>query len=77
MATRPHGDGGVPPPSEQVHLPGESYLPVTVALGTTLSLVGVFLSWFVFGLGAAIVVVALVIWIRETREEIAELPLER
>ncbi len=77
MATGAPGDGGgPPPPSEQVHLPGPSYLPVVVALGTTVALVGVLLSWFVFGIGVVILVVSLARWIRDTREEIAELPLE-
>ena len=71
----PGGAQGVPPPTEQVHLPGPSYLPVIVALGTTVALVGVLLSWFVFGIGVVILVVSLARWIRDTREEIAELPL--
>ena len=31
----------VPPPGEAVHLPGPSFLPVVVAAGTTVTLVGV------------------------------------
>ena len=77
MATGAPGDGGAPPPpSEQVHLPGPSYLPVLVALGTTIALVGVVLSWWLFGIGMAILMPPLVIWIRKAREEMAELPLE-
>ena len=65
-----------PPPSEQLHLPGPSYLPALVALGTTIALVGVVLAWALFAIGMAILVVALVRWIREARAEMAELPLE-
>jgi hypothetical protein len=72
----PGGAQGVPPPTEQVHLPGPSFLPVVVAFGTTVALLGVLLSWFVFGIGVVILVVSLARWIRDTREEIAELPLE-
>ncbi len=72
----PGAKDGPPPPSEDIHLPGPSYLPALVALGVTLALLGVVLSWFVFALGVIVFVVPLVIWIRETREEIAELPLE-
>jgi hypothetical protein len=72
----PGNGGGPPPPSEQVHLPGPSYLPVLVAFGTSIALVGVVLSWWLFGIGMAILMPPLVIWIRSTREEIAELPLE-
>ena len=66
----------LPPPSEEVHLPEPSYLPVLVALGLTLALVGVVLTWVLTGIGAVIFVVAVVRWIRQTREEMAELPLE-
>ena len=77
MATvGPGGAEGVPPPTEQVHLPGPSYLPVIVAFATTIALAGVLLSWYVFGLGVIVLVIALARWIRDTREEIAELPLE-
>jgi Cytochrome c oxidase subunit IV len=70
-------DGGqLQPPSEEVHLPEPSYLPALVALGVTLALVGVILTWFITGIGVVIAVVAIVRWIRQTREEMAELPLE-
>ena len=70
-------DGGAPPPpSEEVHLPDPSYLPALVALGTTIALTGVIMHWVIVALGAVIAVWALVRWIRLTREEMAELPLE-
>jgi hypothetical protein len=69
-------DGEVPPPSEEVHLPEPSYLPVFVAFGATLSLVGILLSWVVFGVGAAILLVSLFRWIRSARQELSDLPLE-
>jgi hypothetical protein len=66
----------VPPASEQVHLPGATYLPAWTAFGITIALVGVILSWVITGIGAAIAVVAILRWIREAREDIAQLPLE-
>ena len=71
-----HAPNPPPPPSEDIHLPGPSYLPALVALGVTLALVGVVMSWIVFAIGLIVFVVPLVLWIREAREEIAELPLE-
>jgi len=71
-----HHDSELPPPSEEVHLPEPSYLPVFVAFGLTLTLVGLILSWIVFGIGAAIVLVALFRWIREARQEFDDLPIE-
>ena len=75
MAESANG-GRLPPPSEEVHLPEPSYLPALVALGLTIALVGVVLSWILAGLGAVLALVAIVRWIRQTREEMAELPLE-
>ena len=65
-----------PAPTEEVHLPGPSYLPIVVAFGTTLILVGVVISAVVLAIGVIITLVAIVRWVRETREEMAELPLE-
>ncbi|HEX8067070.1 MAG TPA: hypothetical protein VF520_11135 [Thermoleophilaceae bacterium] len=66
----------VPPPSEEVHLPDPSYMPVATAFGITLAVVGVVLSWAMVAIGLAIAVAAIYRWIRATREEMADLPLE-
>ncbi len=67
---------GADPPGELIHLPGPSYLPVLLALGITLAVVGVVISLFLVVIGVALTVVILVRWIRETRREMSELPLE-
>ena len=70
-------DGGaLPPPSEEVHLPEPSYLPALVALGLTIALLGVLFTWVLSGIGVVIFLVATIRWIRQTREEMSELPLE-
>jgi len=66
----------VPPAGEPVHLPGPSLLPVVVAAGITVVLVGVVLSPMLAGLGLLVTVVAIARWIREVRADIAELPQE-
>ena len=66
----------VPPPGEAVHLPGPSYLPVLTAFGITLAVIGVVISFFLTAAGLLITVIAVVRWVRETREDISELPLE-
>lgn len=76
MAGEPGSPEHVPPPGEPIHLPDPSYLPVIVAAGTTIALVGVVLNWVIFGIGAAITVVAIVRWVGQTRSDIADLPLE-
>jgi hypothetical protein len=60
---------------EIVHLPGPSYLPVIVAGATTLMVTGIVISWLMVALGAVVNVVAITRWIRETRRDIADLPL--
>ena len=47
-----------------------------VALGATIALVGVVLNWVVFGIGVAIMVVAIVRWVAQVRQEMDDLPLE-
>jgi hypothetical protein len=61
---------------EAIHLPGPSYQPVAVALGLTLAITGVVLFPIVAVIGLVITIVALYLWIRDTRREISELPLE-
>jgi Cytochrome c oxidase subunit IV len=70
------GGPEAPPPGEAIHLPGPSYLPVLTAFGATIAIVGIVLSWFIVAIGLIIVIVVVWRWIRETRDEIAELPLE-
>jgi Cytochrome c oxidase subunit IV len=70
-----HGDDATSA-SETVHLPGPSYLPVLTALGLTLALTGIVINWVLVGIGVVITLVAVVRWVRETREDIGELPLE-
>ena len=61
---------------EAIHLPGPSYQPVVLAFGLTLAITGVVLFPIVAVIGGVIALVALVGWIRDTRREISELPLE-
>ncbi len=70
------GEPGPPPAGESIHLPNPSYLPVLVAAGTTIALVGVVVNWVIFGLGVAVLLVSVLRWVGQTRHEMAELPLE-
>lgn len=76
MAERIQSSGSVPPAGEPIHLPGPSYLPVIVAAGIAAALVGIVLNWFVFGAGLATALLAIARWIRDTRREISDLPLD-
>jgi len=76
MAERIPASEQVPPAGEAIHLPGPSYLPVIVAAGVAIALVGVVLNWVVFGIGLATAAIAIVRWIGQVRSEMADLPLE-
>jgi hypothetical protein len=65
-----------PAPSEDIHLPAPTYLPIIVAAGITIALVGILLNVLVFAFGMVVWIVAGLTWIRRAREEIAELPLD-
>ena len=68
-------EGALPPPTEEIHLPEPSFLPVIVALGLTLAIVGVVFTWVMVVIGGLIFLVALFRWIGQTRREMSELPL--
>jgi hypothetical protein len=65
-----------PPAGEAVHLPGPTYLPVITAAGVTLAVVGVVIWWVLVAIGLVVTVVAIWLWIRDTRQDMADLPLE-
>ena len=61
---------------EPIHLPGPSYQPVVLAFGLTLVVTGVVIYPVMSVIGLVIVLVTLYMWVRDTRREIRELPLE-
>jgi hypothetical protein len=61
---------------EAIHLPGPSYQPVVLAFALMLAITGVVLFPPVAVIGLVIVLITLFLWIRDTRREISELPLE-
>jgi hypothetical protein len=63
-------------PGESIHLPGPSYQPVLLAFGVSLVVTGVVLFPVVAVIGGVITLVTLFGWIRDTRREISELPLD-
>ncbi len=65
-----------PPPGEEIHLPGPSLLPLICALGITLAVIGTTLGLVLSVIGLVIFLVTCVIWIRDTRHDIDELPDE-
>jgi type IV secretory pathway TrbD component len=70
------GGPEAPPAGEAIHLPGPTYLPIITAVGITIAVVGVVQSWVIVAIGVVITLFAVVRWVRETRQDISELPLE-
>lgn len=64
----------VPPVGEEIHLPGGSILPLTVAIGITLLVIGTTIWWVWSALGFVITVVSVGLWIRDVRRDFDELP---
>lgn len=69
-------DPEVPPVGEEIHLPGPSILPVLTAIGITLTLVGITTFIELTVVGGVLTLWCIVRWIKDTRSEIDELPLD-
>jgi hypothetical protein len=76
MAEQIEHDPTLQPPAEAIHLPEPSFLPILVALGVMLSLVGILVGLPVTIIGLIIALVAVVKWIGSARTEMSELPLD-
>jgi hypothetical protein len=63
-----------PPAGEEIHLPGGSVIPITVAVGVTLMVIGTTVWWVWSLVGFIILVIAVGIWIRDVRHDMAHLP---
>jgi hypothetical protein len=69
-------DPELPPVGEEIHLPGPTILPLLTALGVTLLLVGLTTFVELSVAGGVLTLVCAVRWIKDTRREIDELPLD-
>jgi hypothetical protein len=69
-------DPDVGAPAEVVHMPEPSYVPVILAFGVMVFLVGLLLTWVISAIGLIIVLVAFVRWLGQARADMADLPLE-
>jgi hypothetical protein len=69
-------DPEVPPVGEEIHLPGPTILPLLSAVGITLVLVGITTFIELTIAGGLLSIGCAVRWIKDTRREIDELPLD-
>jgi hypothetical protein len=65
-----------PPVGEEIHLPGPSVVPILTAVGITLTLVGITTFIELTVIGAILTIGCVVRWIKDTRREVDELPLD-
>jgi hypothetical protein len=63
-----------PPVGEEIHLPGPSILPLAVAIAITMIVIGSTLGWWLSIVGLIALIVTAGIWIRDTRNDIEDLP---
>ena len=69
-------DPDIPPAGEEIHLPGPSVQPLLLTFGITIALVGVTTFFPLVVAGAILSLAVIVRWIRDTRRDVDELPLE-
>jgi len=69
-------DPEVPPVGEEIHLPARSVLPVLTAVGITLALIGVTTFIELTVAGGLLTLGCIWAWVKDTRREIDELPLD-
>ncbi len=64
------------PAGEDIHLPGGSIIPLTTAVGITMTVIGTTIGkiWMVIGL--IVFLVSLYKWIQDVRHDMAHLPDE-
>jgi hypothetical protein len=65
-----------PPVGEELHLPGPTLIPLLSAVGITLIVIGTTINWLFSIVGAVIVILTTIRWIRDTRRDVSELPEE-
>jgi hypothetical protein len=66
----------LPPTGEEIHLPGPSIQPLLLAFGITLAIVGITTFFALVVAGVVISIATIALWIRDTRREIDELPVD-
>jgi hypothetical protein len=65
-----------PPAGEEIHLPDPSIVPLLNAVGLALAIVGVTTLLPLVVIGILLFLVTLVIWIRDVRRDVDELPAD-
>lgn len=70
------GSAPLPPSAEDIHLPGGSILPLVVAMGITLLVIGTTIWWVWSAVGFVVLVISIGMWVRDVRRDVDALPEE-
>jgi len=65
-----------PPAGEEIHLPGPSIQPILLAAAIAFAIVGITTSIVLVIAGGVVSIAVIYRWIRETKRDVDELPLE-
>jgi Flp pilus assembly protein TadB len=65
-----------PPAGEEIHMPASSIIPLVNAAGLALTIVSLTMNHLLTVLGGVVFVISTIVWIRDTRRDIADLPLD-
>jgi hypothetical protein len=76
MSDEQNLDPGVPPAGEEIHMPRPSIIPLINAAGLAFAIVSLTLQWYMVAVGLIVFVVSAIVWIRDVRRDIEDLPLE-
>jgi hypothetical protein len=66
----------IPPAGEEIHMPEPSLIPVINAAALAITIVSITLSWWLVAFGGAIFIISTIMWIRDVRRDIDDLPLD-
>ena len=66
----------VPPAGEQIHMPAPSIIPVLNAVGLSVAIVSITISIVLVIAGLLLFFATAIVWIRDARRELEDLPLE-
>jgi hypothetical protein len=65
-----------PPVGEQIHMPAPSLIPVLNAAGLATAIVGITISLILVIGGLVLFAATAIVWIRDARREMEDLPVE-
>jgi O-antigen ligase len=65
-----------PPAGEQIHMPAPSIIPVLNAVGLSTAIIGITISMILVIGGLVLFFATAIVWIRDARRELEDLPLE-